>query len=185
MLHGEGTKDTPLVDCASCHSDPHAPLIIPGAALTNDACMSCHTKETNLITTNVSRHTTAVSCADCHHVRHGYIPNCNECHESHSPGYAMDDAACMSCHPVHTPKKITYSRKENPDLICAGCHDSVYGLLQNNPTKHTDVRCSDCHSAHARIPLCTECHPQPHSAKMLANRTCGECHGIAHDLPVK
>jgi hypothetical protein len=185
VFHGDGTKETPLVDCASCHTDPHAPLIIPGSALGNDACMSCHTKETKQITDNVSRHTTEVACSDCHHVKHGYIPQCNECHESHSPGFAMDDNACMSCHPVHMPAKITYSEKDTSNIICAGCHDQAYGLLQNNYTKHTDVKCSECHSVHKRIPLCSECHGMPHSKKMMHDTAkCGDCHGIAHDLPV-
>jgi len=185
VFHGEGTKDTPLVDCASCHTDPHAPLIIPGSVVTHAACMSCHANETKQITDNVSRHTTEVSCSDCHHVKHGYIPQCNECHESHSPEHKMDDAACMSCHPVHMPAKITYSRQETPNLICAGCHEQAYGLLKNNITKHTDVKCSDCHSAHKLIPLCSECHGKPHSSRMMQDTAkCGDCHGIAHNLPV-
>ena len=184
VFHGEGTKEAPLVDCDSCHTDPHAPLIIPGAVLSNNACKSCHTKETKQITENVSRHTTEVSCADCHHVKHGYIPQCNECHESHSPEYSMDDNACLGCHPVHMPTKITYSKKDTPNLICAGCHTQAYDLLQNNYTKHTDVKCSDCHSAHKKIPLCSECHGIPHSKRMLQGTKCSDCHGIAHNLPV-
>jgi len=184
VFHGKGTKEALLLDCASCHTDPHAPLIIPAAALSNNACMSCHVKETKQITDNISRHTTEVACADCHHVKHGYIPQCNECHEPHSPGYEMDDNTCMGCHPVHMPAKITYS-EDTPNLICAGCHEKAYGLLQNNHTKHTDVMCSECHSAHKKIPLCSECHGLPHSKRMMQDTTkCGNCHGIAHNLPV-
>lgn len=183
VFHGKGIKTVPLDDCASCHADPHAPLIIPSSAIEN-ACSSCHQKEAQQITNNVSRHTTKVSCGDCHIDKHGFIPECNVCHNSHSPDYEMKSGDCMVCHPVHMPKKIVYSA-ETSSVICAGCHKTAYNMLQEKYTKHTDITCAKCHGSHKEIPLCSSCHGLPHSITMLQNTSkCGDCHGIAHDLPI-
>jgi hypothetical protein len=181
VFHGKGTKTVRLTNCAVCHADPHAPLIIPSSEIEN-ACSSCHQKEDGQIKKNVSRHTTEVACVDCHADKHGFIPECNACHESHSPGVDMNSTTCMGCHPVHMPTKIAYS-VETSSVICAGCHDKAYDLLQKNHTKHTDLTCAKCHDAHKKIPDCGVCHGQPHSKTLLKDKKCGDCHGIAHNLP--
>lgn len=182
VLHGPGTAEVPLTDCASCHYDPHAPLIIP-AEETQNGCTTCHAKETAQINNPVTRHTTEVACVDCHADKHGFIPECNACHENHSPDYQMDSGACMQCHPVHTPTQIKYSA-DTPNLICAGCHDDVYGMLTTNPSKHRNVACVQCHpSEHKNILDCTDCHGLPHSKTLLQDvNNCQECHDIAHNL---
>jgi hypothetical protein len=182
VFHGKGTKTVRLTNCASCHTDPHAPLIIPSAEIEN-ACAICHKKESLQIKNNVSKHTTEVSCIDCHADKHGFIPECNACHESHSPDVDLNTNACMGCHPVHMPNKITYG-VETLSTICAGCHQEAYDLLQKNHTKHSDLACAKCHPAHKEIPKCSVCHGQPHSKAMMHDtRKCGDCHGIAHNLP--
>lgn len=182
VFHGKGTKAVRLTKCESCHTDPHAPLLIPTAKI-EKVCATCHKKETGQIKKSKSKHTTEVSCVDCHADKHGFIPECNACHESHSPGVELNSKACMVCHPVHKPNKIAYSL-ETSSAICAGCHKKAQDLLQANRTKHTDLTCAKCHSAHKKIPKCGDCHGQPHSKTMMHDTSkCGDCHGAAHNLP--
>ena len=177
-FHGEHKNLTP---CLNCHADPHKPLVIPAAEI-EASCGFCHSKEGNEIKQYPSRHTTEVACADCHAERHGYIPECSVCHESHSPRVELATAQCMTCHPVHKPTQITYS-VDTESLICAGCHDEVNDMLQKKVTKHTAVACADCHPTHKEIPPCSRCHGEPHPKTMMKNvSNCGDCHGIAHDL---
>jgi predicted CXXCH cytochrome family protein len=177
-FHGEHKSLTP---CLDCHGDPHKPLQIPMSGV-ETSCELCHSKEGNEIKNFPSKHTTDVACADCHAEKHGYIPECSACHESHSPAVQLTTSDCMTCHPVHRPTQITYA-KDTPSAICAGCHADVNDMLQAKVTKHTAVLCSDCHPAHKEIPACSRCHGEPHSARMMVDVTkCGDCHGIAHDL---
>ena len=176
-FHGEGELLTP---CLNCHADPHQPLVIPMPP--EAACPQCHPKQANEIKNFPSKHTTDVTCTDCHADKHGYIPDCSACHENHSPQVQMTSADCMTCHPVHKPTQITYA-KDTPSAICAGCHEDVYDTLQRSATKHTNVACADCHPAHKEIPACSRCHGEPHPADMMVDVTnCGQCHGTAHDL---
>ncbi len=183
VFHGKGTKTVRLTNCASCHADPHAPLIIPSAEIEN-ACSSCHKKEAKQIKKHASKHTTEVACVDCHADKHGFIPECNACHESHSPDIDPNDStSCMVCHPVHMPTKIVYG-VETSSTICAGCHGEAYDLLQKNRTKHTELTCAKCHDVHKKIPDCGDCHGIPHSKTMMHDTSkCGDCHGTAHNLP--
>ncbi len=177
-FHGDNPNITP---CLSCHADPHKPMAIPMAEV-EDYCAMCHTKEGGEICNNPSKHTTDVTCADCHAEKHGFIPECSACHESHSPEVQMATADCMTCHPVHKPKMISYAEEtENP--VCAGCHGDVENMLQKKVTLHTEVKCADCHPSHKEIPPCTRCHGEPHPKDMMLDTSkCGTCHGIAHDL---
>ncbi len=175
-FHGDNKKLTP---CLTCHEDPHKPLVIPMAKV-ETSCVLCHAKEGGEIRNFPSKHTTEVTCADCHADKHGFIPECSMCHESHSPAIEMTTKDCMTCHPVHKPTQIAYSKKTE-STICAGCHGEVYDMLQKKVTKHTTVPCAECHRSHGQIPLCSMCHGQPHPKSMNATK-CGECHGIAHDL---
>ena len=177
-FHG---KDENLIDCLACHADPHKPLAIPMSDI-ETSCALCHKKEGREIQNYPSSHTSDVSCADCHSEKHGNIPECSACHESHSPSVELATADCMTCHPVHKPTQISYS-KETQSSICAGCHDEAYSLLHKRETKHTFVACADCHPAHKEIPACSKCHGEPHPKSMMKDVTkCGGCHGIAHDL---
>jgi len=176
-FHGNEAR---LIPCLNCHTNPHTPLNIPMGDI-EAACNNCHAAQSHEIENFPSKHGTDVSCADCHHDRHGLIPACDECHESHSPTVQLDSAACMGCHPVHKPTQISYG-KETESAICAGCHGDVYDELQKNVTKHTAVTCADCHPAHAQIPACSRCHGEPHPQMKVDTTKCGTCHGIAHDL---
>lgn len=179
-FHGENKE---LTQCLTCHADPHKPLAIHMAAV-ETSCASCHTKEGNEINKYPSRHTSDVTCADCHAEKHGYIPECSACHESHSLGVELATAGCMGCHPVHKPTQIAYDEETaSLDLICAGCHGEAYNLLQKKETGHTTVSCAACHPAHKDILSCSKCHGEPHAKDMVIDTAkCGNCHGIAHDL---
>jgi len=177
-FHG---KDKKLTPCLTCHADPHKPLEIPASEV-EPLCARCHSKEGNEIKNYPSRHTTEVSCGDCHAEKHGYIPECSDCHESHSPNVELGIKDCMACHPVHKPTQISYG-EETVSTICAGCHDDVNEMLEKKVTKHTSVKCAECHPAHKEIPPCSRCHGEPHPKSMMVNVSkCGDCHGIAHDL---
>ena len=177
-FHG---SDPSVTACLHCHGDPHKPRSI-SVAMPEIAtvCARCHEKEGGEIAEHLSKHTTEVTCADCHADKHGYIPVCSECHESHSPDVELATEDCMACHPVHHPLQITYG-ETTESTICAGCHKEVDHLLQKKVTKHTAVPCVDCHPAHKEIPPCSRCHGEPHPKGMKATE-CGQCHGIAHDL---
>ncbi len=175
-FHGDNKN---LTACLNCHTDPHKPLVIPASQI-ETACALCHAKEAGEIKDFPSKHTTDVACGDCHADKHGYIPECSACHESHSPAVQMTPKDCMACHPVHKPKQITYG-KDTDSKICAGCHETAYGLLQKKVTKHTAVACAQCHPSHGEIPTCQRCHGEPHPKDMKATN-CKDCHGIAHSL---
>ena len=175
-FHGDNDVLTP---CLECHANPHKPLKIPMPA--ESSCAMCHTDVGDEIKNNPSKHQTDVGCTDCHAEKHGYIPLCDACHESHSPAVELTVAECMACHPVHKPTRISYG-KDTASPICAGCHGDVADLLQKNLTKHTAVACADCHPAHKEIPPCSRCHGEPHPKMVVDVTKCGECHGIAHDL---
>jgi predicted CXXCH cytochrome family protein len=175
-FHGENEV---LIPCLSCHANPHAPLRIPMPA--ESSCALCHTKVGDEIKNYPSKHQTDVGCTDCHAEKHGYIPTCGACHESHSPAVELTPQDCMGCHPVHKPTQMSYAKDTN-SAICAGCHGDVASLLQKSLTKHTDVACADCHPAHKEIPPCSRCHGEPHPKMKVDVTQCGSCHGIAHDL---
>lgn len=179
-FHGENKILTP---CLNCHADPHKPLNIPLSVI-EPTCGLCHSKEGNEIKDHPSKHSTDVSCVDCHAEKHGHIPECSVCHESHSPKAELAVKDCVVCHPVHKPNRISYGDKAL-STICAGCHGEAYDLLQKKETKHTALKCAECHPTHKEVPACSSCHGEPHPKRMMIDVTkCGECHGIAHDLAI-
>jgi len=119
-----------FLDCLVCHTDPHAPI----ASLVNldeleKGCAPCHTAQKAELTKFPSAHT-ELSCSECHHTKHGYKPDCRECHdEPHTP--YVDNATCLGCHPVHSPTKINYPAT-TPNVVCAGCHEVVAQHLVKN-----------------------------------------------------
>ena len=71
---------------------------------------------------------------------------------------------------------------------CNACHSNVYAQWKGTPSKHGQVACSECHTEHAMIPECSNCHepPESHAAKLLEMfPNCLTCHLDVHDLPVK
>lgn len=172
-----------FLECLACHADPHAPI----ASLVNlkeleKGCATCHTSQKDEVAKFPSAHT-EVSCSECHHTKHGYKPDCRECHdEPHTP--YVDNGTCVACHPVHSPKEINYPAA-TPSVVCAGCHEVVSQHLESSHRKHSQQTCAFCHvDRHGYIPKCTKCHVKPHSKAMLQrfDFNCNECHGEPHAL---
>jgi len=168
-----------LVHCLQCHSEPHAPLNIPADRALEQGCPVCHSEADKEIKTFVTQHT-EFYCSSCHHTRHGYVPECQECHQPHSEEMTQSD--CLTCHPPHKALEVVYP-EDIPQEACAGCHRNAYDMLAKSGTKHAAMGCARCHPKHRAITRCRQCHPEPHSAEMLQEfRTCGHCHGVAHSL---
>jgi hypothetical protein len=180
--HGQQHGPT-KTDCLGCHQNPHAPKRIPALAKLGGACQDCHTAQAKELASFPSAHSEQ-GCQSCHHDKHGYIPNCFECHEGHYEGQAHE--ACMTCHDrVHAPLQITLPA--NAALqTCSGCHGEVYAKWSNTPSKHGKVTCTRCHEQHGQIPDCRSCHGEPHNKRQLEMfPDCLTCHLDVHDLPVR
>jgi predicted CXXCH cytochrome family protein len=175
----EGKPHYKLQGCLGCHSNPHTPKVIKFGNNVTDPCLTCHTPQIEKLRTFKSKHS-ALACSFCHNV-HGRIPDCTQCHKSHSADIVQKD--CKACHQAHTPKNVTY-KNDVPSKFCAACHKKASTLLSASTAKHSKLACVYCHQAkHKTVPACTQCHVKPHPAAMMAKfPKCGECHNIAHDL---
>lgn len=176
-----GTSEA-VMNCLTCHQDPHQPLVsIPVPTALEGQCRICHTTVAQSLRDKPSKHT-AEDCSSCHSQKHGRIPVCSECHESHSPKVEMGVADCLACHPVHTPLQISYPLTQNKE-VCGGCHEDPYNQLAAKQTKHSALTCAKCHPSHGQLMACQECHGEPHSETIHQKYLeCGICHKIAHDL---
>ncbi len=174
-----GTAHYELPDCHSCHN-PHMPLEVTLSGDLKAPCLTCHQTEGSDLAAHPSKHG-AVACNFCHADRHGVIPQCMECHESHAE--TMTQADCASCHQAHQPLTLSYG-SETPSILCASCHDDAYRQLGASPAKHQSLACVACHQEqHKMVPRCSDCHGTPHAEGMHKKfPRCGDCHGTAHDL---
>jgi len=183
--HGQPHGDeADVATCKNCHSNAHSPLVIPD--ITEDQCVRCHQGPPQEIQKSNTKHTTDVSCTDCH-TTHGFIPECVDCHsEDGGSPYHMTDVSskvCLGCHPVHHPLDITYTT-DTPSKYCASCHENpsherVYNELKAANSKHfNDVTCADCHDQHGKIPECFKCH-SGHTTDQTA-QDCLKCHKNPH-----
>ena len=168
-----------LQGCLGCHSNPHTPKNIKFGNNVTDPCLTCHTGQIEQLRSFKSKHT-ALNCSFCHNV-HGRIPDCTQCHKSHSAEIVQKD--CKVCHQAHKPAAVTY-KSDAPSKFCAACHKKAFNQLTASPAKHSKLACVYCHQAkHKTVPQCTQCHVKPHPAAIMAKfPKCGECHSIAHDL---
>lgn len=186
--HPHGEK---LVQCSRCHQEAHAPLTIPAGRSLAEGCFVCHPDLDKEMKTFTTRHT-ELYCTACHHTKHGYIPDCLECHQPHTgtvprPGRMTANTGpldqCLSCHPPHKAFKVAYAQT-TPNAACAYCHRKAKHMLQKSNTKHSRLQCTQCHpEKHKTIKRCNECHGRPHPEAMLKNfSSCGGCHGVAHSV---
>lgn len=171
-----------LARCLDCHSEPHAPKDIPAGRSLEHGCYVCHPELDREMKTHVTQHT-ELYCHSCHHSRHGYVPECQECHRPHSEGMTQQD--CLDCHPPHKALNIEYP-EDIASETCVGCHRNEYMVLKQTPSKHLEVECADCHPTHGAARQCRDCHEQPHGEELLERfRICGKCHGPAHSVVLK
>ncbi|PLX79227.1 MAG: cytochrome C [Desulfuromonas sp.] len=178
MCH-DGEKHFELSGCLNCHN-PHSPLDVTLEGELKQECLTCHTSQNEQMVASPSYHAEA-SCNFCHADKHGVIPQCVDCHESHSEQITQND--CQTCHAAHKPLELAYA-DTTPSVQCGACHDGVLSMLQASKAKHSAVGCVECHAdKHKTIPQCSDCHGLPHPEGMHAKfPKCGECHNIAHDL---
>ena len=180
-------------NCMECHHEPHAPKDIQFTELIKPMtvegkqgevqCAVCHKNEGSEFAQYPSLHNTEVNCQGCHAEKHGVIPSCLDCHEPHIPGQVYND--CLVCHGPHSASNIKQYPEDVSNASCSSCHDGVYNALQANVTKHTALQCAACHVSHAQIPLCQDCHGEPHGEGLHKRfASCLECHVDPHDLPV-
>ena len=171
-----------LPKCLACHRDPHQPVAsIPVPGQLEGQCKLCHSQVAASMKEKPSKHSQE-GCPSCHSQKHGRIPECAECHESHSPAIQMTTADCMACHPVHTPRQISYPPDQN-NKVCAGCHANPYQQLAAKKTKHSALTCAKCHPKHGQLMACQDCHGLPHGKTLHEKyKSCSTCHNTAHDL---
>lgn len=175
----EGEPHFSLQNCLACHNNPHQPLNITFGDNVKAACSTCHPEVVAEIDANLSAHQ-QVDCSFCHD-KHGYKPDCLNCHEPHREDQKFDD--CVRCHQVHQPLTLAYGDNV-PNQDCGACHGDVRNGLESGSTKHAGFNCVFCHAEkHAVVPQCQDCHGTPHNAKMLSMFTgCIQCHQSAHNL---
>jgi hypothetical protein len=96
--HKPHTAGQEAATCNKCHP-AHKPLQVtypqdsPAAT-----CGACHTKVFATWQKTASKHA-KVNCATCHHDRHKYVPQCQECHKApHPAGILAKYPKCLSCH---------------------------------------------------------------------------------------
>ncbi len=179
MCH-EGEDHYEVDNCLGCHQNPHQPLQIVFGEENAAVCNTCHSDQGNEIKDNPSAHG-EVDCAVCHHDKHGYIPDCMECHDPHRDG--QETPTCITCHQVHQPLNVVYGEKI-PNMDCGACHDELADILSAGATKHAALDCVYCHKEkHGFVPTCQDCHGVPHPESMMTKfPECNDCHEDPHDL---
>lgn len=178
MCH-DGTSHYEVPECMGCHN-PHQPLDIALEGEIKAVCETCHTGPGEQMVASPSMHA-ELACNFCHADTHGNIPDCVACHSPHSETMVQND--CAACHQAHKPLELTYG-DDTGSALCASCHDTAYAQLAASKTKHNQVACVTCHvDQHKTVPLCSDCHGEPHAAAMHAKfPKCGDCHSTAHNL---
>jgi len=84
--------------CAACHPVHRPKQVAYPATEPAATCGSCHAKVYAKWRGTPSRHA-KVNCASCHKTRHGYIPQCTECHKAPHPRALLDRfPKCLACH---------------------------------------------------------------------------------------
>jgi predicted CXXCH cytochrome family protein len=171
--------------CTECHS-PHRPWEkIPVGRKLDQACYMCHAEQDRDMKSYRTWHT-ELYCFTCHHTKHGYVPQCLECHQRHTDKVDMFLDACVTCHPPHKALQVV-SPADTPKEACAVCHRSQYEILKQSPKKHSALQCTKCHpDKHRTTMSCSQCHVEPNKPNCTANppknMLCGQCHGPAHAL---
>jgi len=156
--------------------------------LTTLECAQCHFSVFADIRDNGGLH--QLECRFCHQTFHSLrpgipwedvVPHCDTCHgEIHG----LDFKQCLECHAdPHAPMHSLV----NMDMLgqsCGACHASQGNEVQQFPSAHTEVACSDCHhDRHGYIPSCLECHDEPHSL-FKDNAGCMACHPVHSPLEI-
>jgi len=93
--HYQGQGYDTCTKCHAVHQPKQVTYTVTEPAAT---CGSCHTKIYTKWKATPSRHS-KVNCAVCHKDKHGYIPQCTECHKAPHPKSILDRfPKCLGCH---------------------------------------------------------------------------------------
>jgi len=171
-------------DCVSCHqtnfqqaANPnHVALSIP----TN--CESCHTTNPGWTPATFPIHNNVFPLVGAHSL----IKNCDDCHKGN---YNNTPKLCYDCHasdfnstndPPHQSQNLSHD--------CLQCHNmnSWSGATFNHSffpisSKHSNVKCNECHSETGYKPQCLSCHLNDFLDKhKQGDRTdCWSCHSTS------
>jgi predicted CXXCH cytochrome family protein len=161
--------------------------------LTLEECARCHTTHYSWLRDNGARHQ-SVACTDCHQVFHAYnplrsnyvdiMPKCSSCHTApHGPAESLLE--CLACHTNPHQPLVSIPEPANLEGRCQLCHSEVAASLTAQVSKHTEQKCSSCHSEkHGRIPQCNECHANHSPMASLTTPDCLGCHPVHTPLNI-
>lgn len=174
-----GEEHYEIKECTSCHN-PHAPLEVRLEGELKAVCLTCHRPPGQEMQASPSAHA-EFACNECHAEKHGVIPTCLDCHDSHSE--TMTQGSCRACHQAHKPTDLEYG-SDVPNVQCGACHVDALAQLTASVSKHGPLACVLCHAdRHRTLAVCTDCHGEPHAPGMHARFPhCGDCHNTAHNL---
>jgi len=135
-------------------------------------CVKCH--EGVVLTLQRKGMAHQQLCLDCHQghppADMEIVPSCSRCHQD-GDHFAL--SACINCHiDPHQPLEINFTR--DITAPCLTCHKEQSEQLLANPSIHSKLACSACHTFHGQIQPCQNCH-QPHSDTM-GHESCRGCH---------
>jgi hypothetical protein len=161
--------------------------------LTLGDCARCHTTHFKWIKNNGARHQT-LACTDCHEVFHAYnplrnnyaeiMPKCSSCHDT-PHGTAEAVLECLNCHTNPHQPLVSIPNPAKLEDRCKICHSDIAASLKAEPSKHTEQKCSSCHSRkHGRIPVCFECHENHSPLAQLETPDCLSCHPVHTPLKI-
>lgn len=144
-----------------------------------DDCKKCHGSIFEELQEAKSKHTTKVSCLDCHQGKHppespkgAYIPECAQCHQD-SPHYELVN--CTGCHRnPHQPLAIKFDGGQGQKPACNTCHPDKVTEINSHKTSHTGFACSFCHKVHRDRPDCLSCHKVHAEGQVFED--CLKCH---------
>jgi DmsE family decaheme c-type cytochrome len=193
--------------CESCHGPGEAHVSSDGdrtkiltfadeaKKVYNKQCLSCHTKDHELLGFAGSLHSkSGLACSDCHRV-HSSAPATQLLRQPES-------TLCMSCHVQRRTDfaKPFHHRVREGAMRCSDCHQPHSGVdrRQRRLTSFGETTCVKCHNdkqgpfvfEHAPLVIrdCQSCH-EPHgsnNAKMLVRSTvrslCLECHSASANI---
>ena len=151
-----------------------------------DDCRKCHEKIVIDTSTRGAKHSTEVTCLDCHseHPPKGteVVPACSMCHDPAEKNHFSADN-CLDCHNPHHPLEINFSKIAMVKPSCISCHHDEGTQLSEYPSKHSELDCKECHLEHGRFLACLECH-EPHIEEMTY-QDCLTCHKPHMPMVVK
>ncbi len=126
---GHAPGQTTSSSCLECHGyeyieageiwkAPHAPVPVTYANnLPNENCAPCHMIVYNHLSQSLTKHRN-VACVACHHNKHGYIPDCTECHGKYPHGMSFHKlySNCLYCH-INPHDPISKNNLHSPNLV--------------------------------------------------------------------